>query len=170
MALTDWIEEGLADSGLAIEEFREIVWRLLSYQVIYAENSDRERELYYRYTRISDLVAEYFEAIGFRLHHDNKYGYAILIAPGVRTPDLGGDDLDEIPRLRRNLSGEEIRLLLILRVLYDQAVKQGDLDGEGCARCAVASLNAAYRTPPAGGRAQRRVPAARYSAPPGTCA
>src|SRR5690349_7312756 len=88
MRLEEYLEGRLEDSGLNVADLRELLIRLLNYSVLSRSESQTERELYDRFVRIEELVAEALTLYGIRLHHDRRFEYVRLYPPGSRTPGL----------------------------------------------------------------------------------
>jgi len=140
------ISKQLAEHNLGIAEFQRVIWRLLANQVLYCEQSQTEREIYYLYQRMEETVAEYLSAMGFRVYHDEQQGYVALFAPGAKGPTLEDEDTELVKGLRRKLNNDDICLLLLLSQSYKQAIAQGDIDENGCANISVEVLNQSFRT------------------------
>jgi len=114
--------------------------------VIYCDQSNVEREIYYVFVRMESLVTETLALQGWRIYHDEQHCYVVLLAPGSKSPQIESDDVDEISGLRRRLSNDDICLLLLLNQSYQQALMNGGIDENGCANVAIEQLNQAFRT------------------------
>ncbi len=144
--LSDYLTERLEKSGVQLDEFRELLVRLLNYSVLSRSESQIEQQLYDRYQRIPLLVQDYLDLIGVRLHHDERFEYLRLYPPGSRVP--GMEDADEQTwggSLRRRLSQAEVALLLVLRLQYDKALREGQVDDNGCVSESLESLAIAMK-------------------------
>jgi hypothetical protein len=147
MRLEEYLEERLEDSGLNIAELRELLIRLLNYSVLSRSESQTERELYDRFVRIEELVAEALALYGIRLHHDRRFEYVRLYPPGSRTPGL--DQAEEQAfggSLRARLTQHEVALILVLRVQYDKAVREGKIDQQGYATEPLEAISLAMKS------------------------
>ena len=58
MNLTEHLTKKLADKGYQLQEFSELVLRLLDYGVLCRDESNVEEQLYDRYLVLEELVAE----------------------------------------------------------------------------------------------------------------
>ncbi|WP_428603880.1 DUF4194 domain-containing protein [Sedimenticola sp.] len=144
--LTDALMEALEAAGVTLQEFRELTLRLLNYGVLCRAESQTEQQLYDRYLRIETLVGEYLDLIGVGLFHDRRFAYLRLYPPGASVP--GMDDAPEGAfggGLRARLRQDEVALLLVLRLQYDKALREGQLDEQGYVLESVESLAIAMR-------------------------
>ena len=78
MHLNDYVEKRLESSGLSLDELRELLIRLLNYGVLARGQSQTERELYDRFVRVEELVAEALSLYGIVPHHDRRFEYVRL--------------------------------------------------------------------------------------------
>jgi hypothetical protein len=132
MSLSSYLEERLATRGIALDEFRELVVRLMNYGVLCRAESQTERELYDRFLRAEEAVREYLDLMGIGLHHDRRFEYVRLYPPGSRVP--GMEDAEENSfsgSLRARLGQNEVALLLVLRAQYEKALREGKVDEHG---------------------------------------
>ncbi|WP_260294982.1 DUF4194 domain-containing protein [Sedimenticola hydrogenitrophicus] len=144
--LTEALSEALEEAGVSLQEFRELCLRLLNYGVLCRAESQTEQQLYDRYLRIEPLVEEYLDLIGVSLFHDRRFAYLRLYPPGARVP--GMEDAPESAfsgGLRARLRQDEVALLLVLRLQYDKALREGQLDEHGHVLESVESLAIAMR-------------------------
>lgn len=144
--LTECLIEGLEKEGVTLQEFRELALRLLNYGVLCRTGNQIEQQLYDRYVRIEPLVDEYLELIGVTLFHDRRFAYLRLYPPGAKVP--GMEDAAESAftgGLRARLKQDEVVLLLVLRLQYDKALREGQLDEHGYVLESVESLSIAMR-------------------------
>jgi Domain of unknown function (DUF4194) len=147
MRLEEYLEGRLEDSGLSISELQELLIRLLNYGVLSRSESQTERELYDRFVRIEELIAEALALYGIRLHHDRRFEYVRLYPPGSRTPGL--DQAEEQAfggSLRARLTQHEIALILVLRLQYDKAVREGKIDQQGYATEPLEAISLAMKS------------------------
>ena len=146
MDLSRYLEGRLEASGVSLDEVRELLVRLLNYGVLARGESQVERELYDRFVRIEDLVAEALTLYGIEHHHDRRFEYVRLYPPGSRTP--GMDQAAEQAfggSLRARLSQHEVALILVLRAQYDKALREGKVDGQGYATEPLEAVSLALR-------------------------
>jgi hypothetical protein len=144
--LTECLIEGLEQEGVNLQEFRELCIRLLNYGVLCRAENQTEQQLYDRFTRIEALVTEYLSLIGVTLFHDRRFAYLRLYPPGAQVP--GMEDVSEAAftgGLRARLRQDEVALLLVLRLQYDKALREGQLDDEGYVLESLESLSIAMR-------------------------
>lgn len=144
--LSEYLKERLEKTGIELDEFRELLIRLLNYGVLCRAESQVEQRLYDRYQRIPLLVQDYLELIGVRIHHDERFETIRLYPPGSRVP--GMEDAEHQAwsgSLRRRLSQAEVALLLVLRMQYDKALREGRVDENGFVTESLESLAIAMK-------------------------
>ena len=145
--LSSYLEPRLEAEGLDLESFRELLVRLLNYGVLCRGESQVEQQLYDRYLRIAPLIEEYLELIGVRVLHDARFEYLRLYPPGSRIPGMDeAEDQAYSGSLRSRLSQAEVALLLVLRVQYDKALREGELDEQGYVSESMESLGIAMKS------------------------
>lgn len=146
-ALADSVDERLQSENLRRDEWLELLQRLLDYGVICRDESQVEADLYDRFVRLEGLVDEYLALMGVRLHHDPRFQFVRLIPPGARVPGL--DDETDAPfngGLRARLNQAEVALILTLRTEYDKALRDGQIDEQGCATLSMEALVLALKS------------------------
>lgn len=131
------IEQTLATAlkplAISQNEFSELIIRLLDYGVINREESNVEAQLYDRYLLCSDLVEEYLRVLHIRIFHDAHFNYVRVFPPGAEVPGMADDDNTVFTSgLRQRPSQQEVALILVLRVEYEKAVREGLMDDKGC--------------------------------------
>ncbi|WP_206020026.1 DUF4194 domain-containing protein [Pseudomaricurvus alkylphenolicus] len=139
--LQQLVAEHLQEENLQLDDWRELITRLLDYGVLCRDESQVEAELYDRFLRVETLVDDYLSLMGVRLHHDNRFQYLRLIPPGARVPGL--DDETDTPfngGLRTRLGQHEVAVLLALRAQYDNSLREGQVDESGCVALSLESL------------------------------
>lgn len=144
--LIHFIDQKLQAQDLNLEDFRELVIRLLNYGMLVRDESQVEQVLYDRYLRIQDLVEEYLELTGVRVFHDPRFAYLRLYPPASRVP--GMEDAEQQAysgSLRSRFNQNEVALLLVLRLQYDQALREGKADGTGFVSEPVESIGIALK-------------------------
>ena len=144
--LVNYLTEKLEKTGVTLEEFQELCLRLLNYGVLCRDESQVELQLYDRYVRASEVVDEYLSIVGVQVFHDRRFAYVRLYPPGARVP--GMEDVEEATfsgGLRTRLRQDEVALLLVLRQLYDKALREGQLDDGGYVTESIESIGIAMR-------------------------
>jgi hypothetical protein len=132
--LNDYLLERLESSNLAVDDLRELLIRLMNYGVLVREASQVERELYDRFVRVEEIVAESLSLFGIEIHHDRRFEYVRLYPPGSRTPGMEQAEEQAFGgSLRARLSQHEVALILVLRAQYDKALREGKVDERGYA-------------------------------------
>ena len=144
--LTEYLTERLEKAGLTLGEYQELCLRLLNYGVLCRDESNIEQQLYDRYVRIPELVDDYLRIVGIQVFHDRRFAYVRLYPPGTQVP--GMEDAEEgsfASGLRARLRQDEVALLLVLRQLYDKALREGQLDDGGFVTESIESIGIAIR-------------------------
>lgn len=130
--LIDLLEKQLALEGVSIDELRELLVRLLNYGVLSRDESATERELFDRLLRIEAPVRELLDLFGITLHIDRRFDYLRLLPPGSTAPGMEEAAHHAFAgSLRARLTQNEVALLLVLRMQYDQALREGKVDENG---------------------------------------
>ncbi len=145
--LNDYLEEQLEKTGVSLEEFRELCLRLLNYGVLCRDESQVEQQFYDRYVRTQELINAYLQVLGIRILHDQRFAYVRLYPPGASIPGVE-DDAQEgafSGGLRARLRQDEVALLLALRLLYDKALREGQVDENGVATESMEGIGLAMR-------------------------
>ena len=140
------LDKQLDQAGITRAEYSELLIRLLDYGVLCRDESQTEQQLYDRFLRIEALVADYLELIGVRFAHDNRFHFVRLFPPGAEVPGL--PETQDRPfnnGFRVRLSQAEVALVLILRSLYDRALREGKLDEQGCVLVSIENITIALR-------------------------
>jgi hypothetical protein len=144
--LTPIIEQELEQEGISLEEFSELLIRLLDYGVLCRDESLREQMLYDRYLRLENLVNDYLALLHIRVQHDLRFQFVRLFPPGSSVP--GMIDENDPPfnnGLRTRLNQAEVALILVLRSQYDKILREGQIDESGYASLSFEALNIAYK-------------------------
>lgn len=135
------LEQRLAEQGISVNEYSELLIRLLDYGVLCRDESQIEQQLYDRYLRIEELVAEYLAVLGIRLLHDRRFQFVRLCPPGADVPGIESQTgFAGQLAFRDRLSQSEVALVLVLRTEYDKALRTGSLDDQGCAPTSLESV------------------------------
>jgi len=144
--LTDVIEKALEKENISISEFRELLIRLLNYTVLCREESQIEQQLYDRYLRISQLVKEYLAMMDIRIFHDNRFEYIRLYPPSSQVPGMDeASDAAFSGSLRARLTQSEVALILVLRLQYDKALREAQVDDQGYVTESFEAINIAMK-------------------------
>lgn len=144
--LNDYLQQRLESTAVVTGELRELLVRLLNYGILSREESQTERELYDRFLRVEDTVRELLDLFGISVHLDRRLEYLRLLPPGSQVPGMeGAADQAFAGSLRARLSQNEVALLLVLRVQYDKALREGKLDDHGFVSESFESLGIAMK-------------------------
>lgn len=137
------VEMELKAKGVRPEAFRQIVGRLLGLSILHREDSAIERQLYDDAVRVEPLLNAYFDVAGFRLLHERHQSYFRLYPPGARVPGLPDeDDPIVVDAVRARLSADFVACCLVLRLLYNESLRQGAINERNEALISVEYLNA----------------------------
>ncbi|MEN9465314.1 MAG: hypothetical protein RL217_1495 [Pseudomonadota bacterium] len=142
--MLDTIEKAVEEQGLALRDFSELLVRLLDYGVICRDESQIEQQLYDRYVRLQEQTDEYLSVLGIRILHDARFQYVRLFPPGAQVPGMDEED-NPNPAFRSRLTQQEVALILILRVQYDKALREGAVDEQGAVLLSFETLNIALK-------------------------
>ncbi len=145
--LSSLLQEQLEKHNLSLDNWRELVQRLLDYGVLCRDDSQVEAELYDRFVRIHELVNDYLSLMGVRFQHDSHFRFVRILPPGARLP--GMDDESDEPfnaGLRNRLNQHEVALVLVLRAEYDKALREGSIDEQGCATLSLEAIAMAMKS------------------------
>ena len=140
------IDELLEKEGLKQRDFSELVIRLLDYGVICRDESQVEQQLYDRYLRIESIIADYLSLMAIRIQHDTRFEFVRLYPPGAQVPSM--QDAQELPfnnGFRVRLNQNEVALVLVLRTQYDKALREGNVDEQGCVMQSLEGISIAMK-------------------------
>ena len=145
--LTAALQEQLDKHNLSLDNWRELIQRLLDYGVLCRDDSQVEAELYDRFVRIEALVNDFLSLIGLRFQHDSNFRFVRVLPPGARLPGMD-DESDESfnAGLRNRLNQHEVALILVLRAEYDKALREGGIDEQGCATLSLEAIAMAMKS------------------------
>ena len=144
--MLQFIEQKLEKQGLETRELSELLIRLLDYGVICRDESQIEQQLYDRYLRLEEFVSDYLELLGVRVQHDKRFQFIRLYPPGAQIPGVQDEqNAIQSPGLRMRLSQNEVALILVLRAQYDKALREGQVDEQGCVMVSLESLSIAIK-------------------------
>lgn len=139
------IDKDLEKEGLSQRDFSELLVRLLDYGVICRDESQVEQQLYDRYLRLEELVADYLTVLGIRIQHDRRFQFVRLYPPGAQVPGMEEDPQPGNQAFRTRLTQNEVALTLVLRAQYDKALREGLVDEQGCVMVSLESLSIAMK-------------------------
>ncbi|GAA6133977.1 hypothetical protein NBRC116188_07660 [Oceaniserpentilla sp. 4NH20-0058] len=139
------IEQLLEKEGVQLKEFSELLIRLMDYGVICRDESQVEQILYDRYLRIEDIVQDYISLMSIRIQHDRRFQFIRCFPPGAQVPGMEDDDQPFNSGMRVRLSQNEVALVLVLRSQYDKALREGQVDEQGCVMVSLESLSIALK-------------------------
>lgn len=138
------IEKELEKHGFDTREFTELLIRLLDYGVVCRDESQIEQQLYDRFVRLEPMVNDYLSLLAIRIQHDRRFQFIRVYPPGAQVPGM-----DETPvisqALRERLNQHEVALILMLRVQYDKALREGQVDENGGVMVSLESLGIAMK-------------------------
>jgi hypothetical protein len=144
--MLQFIEHKLEKQGLDRRELSELLIRLLDYGVICRDESQVEQQLYDRYLRLEEIVSDYLELLGVRVQHDKRFQFIRLYPPGAQIPGVQDEEnAIQSPGLRMRLNQNEVALILVLRAQYDKALREGQVDEQGCVMVSLESLSIAIK-------------------------
>jgi hypothetical protein len=141
-----FVEKNLKKSAVAPERFQQVVSRLLGRGIICYGDSQIESELYNDALRTQALLADFFSVIGAKLIHEQQFKYFRLYPPGVGTLSVELDDENVDHSMRESLTQHETACVLVLRLLYDQAVQEGNLDDQAEVHITMEALHTTLQT------------------------
>ncbi len=144
--ITEYLERALKAYDLKLEDFSELINRLLNYGVLSRQQNQKEQMLYDRYLRISSLINDYLSVMNVIVFHDEKFEYLRLYPPGSAVPGLEVQD-SYTGGLRVKLKQSEIVLVLILRIQYDKGIREGrvSIDDQGYVTEKLESISIAMK-------------------------
>ncbi|RMF13232.1 MAG: DUF4194 domain-containing protein [Gammaproteobacteria bacterium] len=146
MTLRESVEQALKTAQVSVPDFSELLIRLLDSGVLCRDESQTEQILYDRFARLEPLVRDYLALMGISVLHDTRFHYVRIYPPGADTPGLGdAPDTPPATGLRARLSPHEVALVLVLRAQYERALREGDLDDDGCVWLTYEGLTLALR-------------------------
>ncbi|MCX2794508.1 DUF4194 domain-containing protein [Microbulbifer thermotolerans] len=139
------LEEALAECRLTRGEFSELLVRLLDYGVICRDESQVETVLYDRFQRCEQLIREWLAPLGLRLQHDSRFQFIRIYPPGAEVPGMPDQDEPHHGGFRARLTQQEVAAILVLRVEYDKALREGQVDDNGCVALSLEALELGLR-------------------------
>ncbi|TXR53788.1 DUF4194 domain-containing protein [Reinekea thalattae] len=135
----------LEKAGISRNEYSELMIRLLDYGVLCRDESQTEQVLYDRYLRVEELVVEYLSILSIRINHDARFNFVRLFPPGAEIPGVSDQDTPFNSGMRVKLTQAEVACVIAMRSLYDRALKEGQLDEQGCVMVSIENISIALR-------------------------
>lgn len=130
--LDNFLSEQLKPSGLRLEEFSELLIRLLDYGVICRDESQIEATLYDRYLQCAPIVEAYLQVLSIRIQHNRQFCFIRLYPPGAEIPGMVDDENTPFNSgFRVRPSQQEVTVILVLRAEYEKALREGLVDEKG---------------------------------------
>ncbi|MFC6635502.1 DUF4194 domain-containing protein [Microbulbifer taiwanensis] len=139
------LEEALEKCRLTRGEFSELLVRLLDYGVICRDESQVETLLYDRFQRCEPLIREWLAPLGLRLQHDSRFQFIRVYPPGAEVPGMPDQEEPHHGGFRARLTQQEVAAILVLRVEYDKALREGQVDENGCVALSLEALEMGLR-------------------------
>lgn len=136
-----FLSPSLQQEGISSERLSDLLLRLLDYGVLCRDESQTEQQYYDLFVRLETLVRDYFDLLGVRILHDSRFQFVRLVPPGARVPGVEDDtDTPFNGGLRARLNQQDVALVLVLRAEYDKALREGQVDEQGCVRLSREAL------------------------------
>lgn len=131
--IEDLLKPKLTALNLTFNDYSELLIRLLDYGVISRNESNIEAQLYDRYLMCEELIEDYLAVLSIRLLHDKQFCYVRAFPPGAQVPGLPDDDSAAFNSgMRYRPNQQEVALILVLRVEYEKALREGLVNDAGC--------------------------------------
>jgi len=144
MLFIENLEQALSERDVSINDFRDVAYRLLEKHVIYRPESTAESIAYDMYLRIEDLLQEYFSVLSIHLVHNPGLNLIVAYPPGAQIP--GHKDSEAKPALQKRVRADEAGMLVLLRLLYEEKLREGNINEEGTAFVSLEDVNTRYNT------------------------
>ncbi len=146
MVISQALQPRLMALGYSLNDFSELLIRLLDYGVLCRDESATEEALYDRFVSLEELVEDYLELMRVRLLHDRRFQYVRLYPPGAAVPGLPDEDQSPFNSgFRVSLNQHEVAVILALRAEYDKSLREGQVDEQGMVVLSMEALNIALR-------------------------
>jgi hypothetical protein len=132
--ITDLLDKNLDTVGLTSSAFSELIIRLLDYGVISRNESQIEASLYDRYLQCIDIVEDYLAPMHLVLVHDSQFRFIRVFPPAAVVPGVADGNSQDSPfqtGFRTKPSPNAMAVILILRVEYEKALREGKVDELG---------------------------------------
>ena len=135
----------LAEKGLTLQEYSELMIRLLDYGVLCRDENNIEQKMYDRYLRIEPLVVDFLTLLGMRVEHNVRFGFVRIYPPGAEVPGLPDDEHAPFNSgFRQRLNQYEAALAIILRVEYGKQLREGKVDEQGAVLANMEAIAIAF--------------------------
>lgn len=144
--IADAMSHSLKSLNITLDEFSELLIRLLDYGVITRDKSQVEAKLYDRFLQCETLVEDYLSITRVRLQHDLKFSFIRVFPPGSTVP--GMIDIDSAAfngGFRVKPGQQDIAAILVLRVEYEKSLREGQVDEKGCVLIPIESLAISHK-------------------------
>jgi Domain of unknown function (DUF4194) len=143
--LKQWLEQQLETKAILVDEFTELLIRLLDYGVICRDESQVEQKLYDRFLQCEELIDEYLSILAIRLDHNRRFHVIRIFPPGAEVPGLPDEEQEAFNGgMRARLSQMEVALVLVLRIEYAKQLREGRIDENGCVLVSLEGLTIAF--------------------------
>ena len=133
--ITQLLDQHLDQLGLNQQAFSELIIRLLDYGVISRNESQIEAALYDRYLQCEELVEDYLAPLRLVILHDTQFRFVRIFPPAAVVPGMIDDDNAQDSPFKAafepNQAQTPIAVILILRVEYEKALREGKVDELG---------------------------------------
>ncbi len=143
--LSEAIGQRLEELNISQKEFSELLIRLLDYGVLNRDESQVEAVLYDRFIQCAELVEDYLKFIHLSLLHDRTFRFVRVFPPAAEVPGLADDDnaMDSPFQsgFRTRPSQGAIAVILVLRVEYEKALREGKVNQNGGVLIAIEELS-----------------------------
>lgn len=138
------INDALDKLNISPDAFSELLIRLLDYGVICRDESLIEEQLYDRYLQCQSLIEDYLLPLKVRIQHDKKFAFVRVYPPGSVVPGLADQEDQPFSQgFRTRPNQQEIAVILVLRAEYDKALRDGQIDENGCVLISLEALSIA---------------------------
>ncbi len=143
--LKDWLADQLKAKQIGIDEFTDLLVRLLDYGVLCRDESAVEQKYYDRFRQCEELVEDYLAVLALRIDHNRRFGYVRIFPPGAQVPGLQDEDQQPFNSgMRARLTQLEVALVLVLRIEYAKHLREGRVDENGCVLVSLESVGVAF--------------------------
>ena len=139
--INSFINDALDKLNVSPDAFSELLIRLLDYGVICRDESLIEEQLYDRYLQCQHLIEEYLQPLKVRIQHDKKFAFVRVYPPGAVVPGLADQEDQPFSQgFRTRPNQQEVAVILVLRAEYDKALRDGQIDENGCVLISLEAL------------------------------
>ena len=133
--ITDQLQQQLEALGVTAAAFSELLIRLLDYSVICRDESQIEATLYDRYVVCKSVVEDYLTPLRLVIIHDRQFRFVRVFPPAAVVPGIADDDnAQDSPfqsGFRTRPSQNAVAVMLVLRIEYEKALREGKVDETG---------------------------------------